>query len=1135
MAISNKLKSYFSYDVRERGAMYHEQKRVSYRLVGNFAAHAQVRGNEAYQCSIYVDQDKKSGKVTLNMECACPYFENGNSCKHLWALILTLDNDPWTQTIDNARTLIVENLHDEDEEDDDYDNDEIEGEEDDEDDEITSLLQKSQQIAKDRVKGKARVKGESPNSIPWDSFKQRVLPYQNIARLSLKDEEEQGKARSLFFVLDLNAGLEGGDLALRFFYREHLQGGKLGVFKALTLLSELKREFTDPLDRELFKYLLKECDGFKEGFSSSYYRSRSLLLTTKREPMNGFLLPPSHALSLLLRLAEKGKLFYIEENSKRANPSPLLVSNETWHFEATILEHDDDHFRLGGLMVNSGRTQTVESFRFLADGRYAIEKSVFFPSSLNERKHEDWLTQLTLDLPVTFLRKDFDSFVEEYARFPYAPSIRWPEGMDWYEETLTPRPRLRLSHHYYASEEKLVAEIIFQYPQENVNALNAVPSWVDQNTKRIALRDLSAERAFIATITALEEIHPIYDPDLREEGKTVFIHLKDISGVVAMLEEQGWDIDIQGKKVTVLKDFDIVAQGETDWFDLEITTKIDSKTYQVPELLRKQADGEFFIPLGTQEYALLPEAWLERLAVLKKSGQVEDQRFRFPSRQALILDSLLSELKIDNQSERLRAVRDKIRNFKSLEAVEAPEGFKGTLRQYQKEGLAWLEFLQDFGFGGCLSDEMGLGKTIQVLAMLLRYHTKQQYKPSLIVVPRSLVSNWISEAEKFCPALRIMDLSGSSRDWTILAQEQPDLVITTYGLLRQDIAVISKLSFAYAILDESQVIKNQSSLAAKATLLIKSQHRLAMSGTPIENHMRELMSLMNFLNPGLLDSPHWKEVFSKRFDAQDPFIKNLVTAIRPLMLRRTKALVLKDLPAKVEDVLYCELEGEQKLHYEQLKTHYQINLLPKLQDANWKKSSIVLIEALLRMRQAACHSGLVDKAYSHVPSSKLETLFDKLQEIRESGHKALIFSQFTSFLKIVSAQFSQEGIPFEYLDASTRDRAARVNRFQNDPSVPFFLISLKAGGVGLNLTAADYCFILDPWWNPAAEAQAIDRAHRINQKNTVFAYRIIAKGTVEEKIQALQKNKREMVESILDGEGSLINDLDLKSIQSLFA
>ncbi|RYZ56183.1 MAG: DEAD/DEAH box helicase [Proteobacteria bacterium] len=430
---------------------------------------------------------------------------------------------------------------------------------------------------------------------------------------------------------------------------------------------------------------------------------------------------------------------------------------------------------------------------------------------------------------------------------------------------------------------------------------------------------------------------------------------------------------------------------------------------------------------------------------------------------------------------------------------------------------------------------MGLGKTIQVLAMLLRYHTQHPQEPSLIVVPRSLVSNWASEAEKFCPSLKIMDLSGTTRDWTAVARDQPDLVITTYGLLRQDIKDISKISFAYAVLDESQIIKNQGSLAAKATLLIKSRHRLAMSGTPIENHMRELMSLMNFLNPGLLDSPHWKEVFSKKFDAQNPFVKNLVTAIRPLMLRRTKALVLKDLPAKVEDVLYCDLEGEQKLHYEQLRKHYQINLLPQLQDANWKKSSIVLIEALLRMRQAACHSGLVDKEFSHVPSSKLETLFDKLQEIRASGHKALIFSQFTSFLKIAAAQFSQEGIPFEYLDGSTRDRAARVNRFQSDPSVPFFLISLKAGGVGLNLTAADYCFILDPWWNPAAEAQAIDRAHRINQKNTVFAYRLIARGTVEEKIQALQRNKREMVESILDGEGSLIKELDLKSIQSLFS
>ena len=1121
MTFSSKLKAYFAAEIRQRGAEYFRLSRISYRTVGVFAAHGQVKGNLNYHCSFLVDQGPSSARVSLSMECDCPYFQNGDTCKHLWAFALALDGDPWTDAVVKARMLDVEEV---------YPIDEDEEEHEDEEEEETDSSSKPRPSLPAKI-----AKSKAPMSVPWEQFKNRLLPTGNISRLDTSGlDQELRKTRALSFVLDTGLVLEGGDLALRFYYRDHLKDGKLGVAKPISLNRELKRDFIGLDDRELFKLLLRECDGFKDGYNSSYYKSRGVVFANNRESMAGILLQAGKALPILTQIAEQGKLFRLDAEARISTPSPLLVSEHCWQFEVKMVDYDALNYRLAAIMVERDKIRDVDGFNFFGDGRFAIENGVFHPASLFVKKHQDWLTQLTLEIPVIVPKKDFDTFVIEYSRFPYAPPMRWPDGFQWTEETLTPRPKLRLSPYYFAGRESLSAEILFQYPDEDVNALNVIPSWVNQTTKRITLRDFSAEAAFIHRIQAMKAVHPVIDPDLREEGKTHFIYPNELTRIVDELEESGWDIDVQGKKVRVLRDFEIVADGETDWFDLSVKTKIDAKSYSIPQLLKNHPEGDIFIPLGKNEVALLPEEWRERFELLKKSGTIDDDRFHYPSQQALMLDSLLSELKIENQSGHLESIRQKIRDFKALEAVEAPKTFKGTLRDYQKEGLAWLEFLQDFGFGGCLSDEMGLGKTIQVLAMLLRYHSDPKKAPSLIVVPRSLVTNWISEAAKFCPSLRVMDLSGASRDWQPPPKNAPHLLITTYGILRQDIKILSLKQFGYVVLDESQTIKNSSSQAAKASLVLKSHHRLAMSGTPIENHMRELMSLMNFLNPGLLNSPHWKEVFKKKFDAADPFVKNLTTAIRPLMLRRSKNQVLKDLPPKIEDVLYCDLEGEQRQHYDELRLHYQMNLLPGLQDETWKKSSIVVIEALLRLRQAACHSGLVDKKFAQIPSAKLETLFGKLQEIRESGHKALIFSQFTSFLKIVSEQMENEGTPFEYLDGSTRDRAARIERFQNDPKVPFFLISLKAGGVGLNLTAADYCFILDPWWNPAAEAQAIDRAHRINQKNTVFAYRLIARNTVEEKIQELQKNKRMMVESILAGEGSLLNELDLKSIQSLF-
>ncbi len=421
-------------------------------------------------------------------------------------------------------------------------------------------------------------------------------------------------------------------------------------------------------------------------------------------------------------------------------------------------------------------------------------------------------------------------------------------------------------------------------------------------------------------------------------------------------------------------------------------------------------------------------------------------------------------------------------------------------------------------------------------------------------MPRSLVFNWIEEARRFAPNLRVLNYTGLERKASFEQLREFDLVVTTYGTLRRDIAQIREIEFDYAILDEAQAIKNGASQAAKACRLLHTRHRLAMTGTPVENHLGELWSLLEFLNPGMLGRCNkLTDLFvtgrngrrGKLADAaedsdpvaaeQNGAVALLARALRPFLLRRTKQQVLTELPAKTEQTLYCELDERERKRYDELREHYRQSLLARVSRDGVNKSKIHVLEALLRLRQAACHPGLIDKKKVGESSSKLETLLEQLTEVLAEGHKALVFSQFTSLLAIVRRQLDERKIVYEYLDGRTVKRQAKVERFQTDPDCRLFLISLKAGGQGLNLTAADYVFILDPWWNPAVEAQAVDRAHRIGQDRNVFAYRLIARDTVEEKILKLQEHKRGLADAIISADNSLLRNLTAEDLQLLLS
>ncbi len=576
-----------------------------------------------------------------------------------------------------------------------------------------------------------------------------------------------------------------------------------------------------------------------------------------------------------------------------------------------------------------------------------------------------------------------------------------------------------------------------------------------------------------------------------------------------------------------------------DWFDVQALVQFGDQTVPLAEIKRALRRKRRYVKLADGSIGRLPDEWLQRyqrlLGLAIKTDDAHDT-LRFAAFHAGLLEALTAEAAQVEADKDFRARLARLKNFRGLTEHPLPQGLRGELRPYQRAGYQWLHFLHDYGFGGILADDMGLGKTVQVLAFLLSL--REQGHPQaadLIVVPRSLLANWQREVEKFTPTLKVLAYFGPQRP-PVEAFDQYDLVLTTYGTMRRDIQKLQGYRFHYAILDESQAIKNPAAQTARAARSLRSEHRLAMTGTPVENNTLELWAQFAFVMPGLLGSlERFKDAFLKPIEQhRNPeAIQQLRRLVYPFILRRTKAQVAPELPPRVERMLYCPMEPEQRRFYHQLRDYYRQLLLNLLETEGLHKSRMKILEGLLRLRQASIHPRLVDPEFRGL-AGKMEVLLTTLETLREEGHKALVFSQFVEVLRMVRRELDARGVPYAYLDGSTRDRQAQVDRFQNDPRVPFFLISLKAGGVGLNLTAADYVIHIDPWWNPAVEQQATDRAHRIGQDKPVFIYKLITRDSIEEKILQLQERKRALVEQLVTAEGRFFKELTPEDIQALF-
>lgn len=578
--------------------------------------------------------------------------------------------------------------------------------------------------------------------------------------------------------------------------------------------------------------------------------------------------------------------------------------------------------------------------------------------------------------------------------------------------------------------------------------------------------------------------------------------------------------------------------GGIDWFYLDIKYYAKGLKERIPhsEIRRQLLGGKRYILLRTGEFIPISKQAFEK--VEETVSEYEDVSKGLPLFHMPFLMDKFKDESFVHFDKSLQDFHTRVMNYNFKQKVDMPVLLRNTLRDYQKAGVKWFSFLRHFHFGGILADEMGLGKTLQILTMIQREKEQGINKPSLVICPTTLVWNWQAEARKFIPNLKVLIISGQDRRKEIANIEGVDLVITSYALLRRDIMFYKDKDFHYLILDEAQNIKNRHTLNARMSKQLKSQYRLVLTGTPIENSIADIWSIFDFLMPSFLSK---YERFKERYE--QPILKDndktglqrLAKKIDPFILRRLKVDVAKELPKKIEQVSYAELAPTQLHAYEEMLKIGKEKVISAFKKDGFERSRMTILTVLLRLRQICCHPALagVNLGRHFSNSAKLMLLKELVSEAIDAGHKIIIFSQFVQMLEIIAEYLRKDGVVYEYMDGSTRDRQEPVLRFNNDDAVKVFLLSLKVGGFGLNLTAADTVILYEPWWNPAVEEQAIDRAHRIGQQKTVLAYKMITKGTIEEKILELQKQKKRIFDSLIVSEDGIAKKLNWEDIKFL--
>ncbi len=858
----------------------------------------------------------------------------------------------------------------------------------------------------------------------------------------------------------------------------------------------------------------------------------------------------------LSKIINTGRCFW------QSTQSPLISLDEERPLKLHWEETQNNQTSLKLSIEPTGELLLTTPFLYFDEAHHTIGLVSNAPYTLEQIKTLQQTPSIPLELVDEFSRK----LVTALPNLTLPP----PSKVEFITiENEAPQPVLTLLGHMDSSGRHThLMRLRFAY-QTHELSFHPQTEWQTLETDSALFRiqrDLPAEDHAIERLIKLG-----FDPLNNEAGDIAFASYNKVlseavkrwqfflDDTVPMLKEQGWNIEIDESfqlKFHQAQEWDVEIEGNSDWFDLRFDIEVNGQKIPLLPLIvqvlseydQDNLPEELTLPLGKHEYLSLPSEQikpvLDTLYELYSDDSLSEdgtlRMSRFDAARLAELDENSTAILHWQGGETLRELGKKLKNFKGITNTPTPKGLQATLRDYQQTGLNWLQFLREYQFGGVLADDMGLGKTVQTLTHLLVEKSQgRMTKPCLIIAPTSLMSNWRREAEQFTPDLKVLVLQGANRRDYFDQIEQHDLILSTYPLLVRDEEVLLSHDFYYVILDEAQVIKNPRSKAAKMVRQLKTEHRLCLTGTPMENHLGELWALFDFTMPGLLgNGKQFKQLFRTPIEKHDNVEQQsrLTKRIAPFMIRRTKSEVVTELPEKTEIIRSIPLGKKQATLYESIRLTMEKKVRDSIANKGLARSHIMILDALLKLRQTCCDPAILSlkQAQKVKESAKMEMLMDMVPEMLEEGRRILLFSQFTKMLAIIENALKERGINYSKLTGQTKNRDDAIEKFKSGEA-NIFLISLKAGGVGLNLAEADTVIHYDPWWNPAAENQATDRAHRIGQKNPVFVYKLIIENSLEEKILAMQAKKQALAQGVY-GKGKKDQDAKLTAddLKSLF-
>lgn len=1120
MSLADMMESRFRADVRFRGAAYWQAGRVNITHVTPDDIYATVRDGAEHQIHIHRTDSE------LELHCSSTSgTKRPPTTKYVWALILAVDELGYVAGTPKPGHIPPFVAEEENPLDDGWDAEDL--------DEESYFPPIDFSKRTDKAGGSTAVSKQPARQRTAPEWQKKLRQIRDRLRVRDVSNETKPNSYEITYQIDVQDSAKSGHLTLQIVECQRRASGGWGKLKSLRLKTAGLETLPEADDRAILAHLL--------GGIQDKGNTGAAAPSTNQHVPHRFRLTHSLAEMLLPRMCGTGRLCLLFEDGRMSDPL-RWGDSDAWSLCLAMKQlGGDDPGEEGGSgnwevrphLTRGEEILQIGEADLLVEGGYVIHKQQIEP--LEDFEVYEWIRAAqSEDLPA-FTEDEAQGVVHELMTLPSVPQLEFPEQYRLKEVRVEPKPRLKLftpSLKGTMPRDRIQADVEFVY--DEILVRGSTHSWAVPlpDEQSCLVRDADNEQAFWGELQSLG----ILRIDDRGGSKhDVQVPLSQLTEILDKLFNSGWEILSDDKPFRQPGEVAFRVESGIDWFDVAGDVQYGSASVSVPVLLSALARGDRAVQLSDGTLGFVPEEWKERFGVLLSLAESDGDNLRFSSSQAALVDALLSAQPNVDYDDKFVTWRDKLNEFNGIKNAVEPKAFKGELRDYQREGLGWLQFLEEFQFGGCLADDMGLGKTVQILAFLShRYERMPDHDPTLIVVPKSLLFNWRREIERFTPHLSALEYAGVSRSALRSTFGQHDIILMTYATLRRDIMSLKDFQFDCVILDEAQAIKNPGSQVAKATRLLHARQRLALSGTPIENHLGDMWSIFEFLNPGLLGRSSVFKSLSNETDSQR-LTEAVAGGLKPFVLRRTKEKVAADLPDRIEETLYCDLGPAETKLYDELKEYYRNSIFTLMDEQGLGKTKMHVLEALLRLRQAACHPGLLDSAKTGESSTKLDVLTEHLEELIAENHKTLVFSQFTSLLAIVKNHLDKANIPYVYLDGSTKDRDAVVQTFQNDKDIPVFLISLKAGGLGLNLTAADYVFLLDPWWNPAVEAQAIDRAHRVGQTRNVIAYRLIARGTIEEKIAELQQNKRKLADAILSENSRMLKNLNQDDLQMLFS